>query len=290
MKKLFTLIGIALVSSMVLSCKDDATTTTQFTLDINGLENLGGEFVYEGWLIVGGSPITTGTFTVEDNGNLSNSSFTVDISNLDNASAFVLTIEPSNDPDPEPSDVHILAGDLTNGVGILSVGHAAALGDDYSTAAGGYILATPTNGTNNDENSGIWFLDPAAGPGVGLTLPTLPAGWKYEGWSVINGVAVSTGKFTALNTADEQATFSGPILGPPFPGEDFLVNAPTELTFPVDLSGSKAVISIEPEPDNSGAPFLLKPLVGDVPANAADHTFYSMGQNLSSLPSGTVLR
>jgi hypothetical protein len=77
--------------------------------------------------------------------------------------------------------------------------------------------------------------------------------------------------------------------GPPFPGEDFLVNAPAGLTFPTNLAGGMAVISIEPVPDNSTAPFLLKPLVAPIPANAIDHTDYQMNQNLV-FPTGTVTR
>ncbi|MDR6223506.1 hypothetical protein [Methanococcoides alaskense] len=36
------------------------------------------------------------------------------------------------------------------------------------------------------------------------------------------------------------------------------------------------------------APFQIKPLVGEVPAGAADHLNYQMGLNLDSVPSGTA--
>ena len=78
--------------------------------------------------------------------------------------------------------------------------------------------------------------------------------------------------------------------GPPFPGEDFLVSAPMGLTFPTDIAGGTGVISIEPDPDNSPNPFTLKPLVGNIPATAIDHTNYNMNANLSSFPTGTVTR
>ncbi len=67
------------------------------------------------------------------------------------------------------------------------------------------------------------------------------------------------------------------------------MNAPKGLTFPLDIRGGKAVISIEPVPDNSPNPFLLKPLVGDIDASAAVHTVQNMGQNLS-FPTGTATR
>ena len=262
------------------------------TLNINGLEDLGANFQYEGWLIVGGMPVTTGTFTVDVNGELSQTIFSVNSSDLINATKFVLTIEPIPDPDPDPSSTHILAGDFIDFDAPLSVGDPAALGDDYSGIDGKYILATPTNGDNSDELSGIWFLDLSSGsPEVGLTLPTLPDGWKYEGWAVISGIPVTTGTFTAVDMVDEADPYSGPDPGPPFPGEDFLVNAPPGLTFPTDLSGMTGVISIEPDPDNSTAPFLLKPLVGGIPSNAMDHVTYMIDSNVAnSFPTGTAMR
>ncbi len=262
------------------------------TLNINGLKELGANYQYEGWLIVGGTPVTTGTFTVDTNGMLSQTIFSVNQSDLINATTFVLTIEPIPDPDPDPSSTHILAGNFIDFDAPLSVGHPAALGDDYSGIDGKYILATPTNGAMTDELSGIWFLDLSSGsPEVGLTLPTLPAGWKYEGWAVISGMPVTTGTFTTVDMVDEADPYSGPDQGPPFPGEDFLVNAPMGFTFPTDLSGMTGVISIEPDPDNSTAPFLLKPLVGGIPSNAMDHVTYMMDSNVAnSFPTGTAMR
>ena len=54
-----------------------------------------------------------------------------------------------------------------------------------------------------------------------------------------------------------------------------MINAPSGLTFPTDLSGGIAVISVEPYPDNGDEPYAIKPLVGKIPDNAADHFNYS---------------
>ena len=99
---------------------------------------------------------------------------------------------------------------------------------------GKFILATPTTDDSGDELSGIWFLDLITGtPDVSLQLPDLPEGWIYEGWVVMNGMPVTTGKFTQVDAADELAPYSGnDNLGPPFPGEDFVMNAPSG----IDLS------------------------------------------------------
>lgn len=268
------------------------STTAPLSLNISGLEDLGPNFRYEGWIIVDGQPVSAGIFDVDANGNLSESSFDLDRDDLSKASTYVLTIEPSPDPDPAPSSVHILAGDFNNANASLSTAHGAAIGTDFSSSTGNYILATPTDGGSmTDENSGLWWLDPSAGPGPGLSLPSLADGWIYEGWVVINGQPLSTGTFLSASGADGAAPYSGNMAGPPFPGEDFLQNAPSGLNFPLDLSEATAVISVEPVPDNSAAPFLLKPLVGNVPANAMDHQLYTMDNNATnSNPSGTVSR
>lgn len=292
--KTIKLLSIAILAiTFLASCEDDdddLPTTGNLGLNISGLEDLGPDYVYEGWIITNGSAITTGTFTVDADGNLSQTSFAIDRELLESSTAFVLTIEPSPDNDPAPSNVHILAGDITGKSASLTVGHSAALGVDFANSSGSYILATPTNEDDSDEKSGVWFLDPSSGsPVAGLDLPTLPDGWEYEGWAVIDGQPVTTGKFTSLTGADDAAPFSGPLDGPPFPGEDFLLNAPNGLTFPTDLSGAKIVISVEPVPDNSTAPFLLKPLLSDVPSDAAAHSLYSL-DNISgdTNPTGSV--
>ena len=287
MKKL--ILSVFAVSLLMTSCNSDddsVSETPQLKLNLTGLENLGANYRYEGWLIVNGNPISTGVFTVNDNGVLSKTSFDVNATTLANATKFVLSIEPTVDPSPAPSDTKYLVGDFSGNTATLSAGIVG----DFSTATGKYFLGTPTNGNANPE-SGIWFLDDTSGSAVaGLNLATLDAGWKYEGWVVTNGVVLSTGRFSAVNAADEAAPYSGAMMAPPFPGEDFLMNAPAGLTFPGNLSGSTVVISVEPEPDNSPMPFALKPLVHTVANPAVTGQTINMMANLTSFPSGTVTR
>lgn len=277
---------------IMISCGDDDNAgDNQLNLTFSGLEDLGSGYAYEGWIMVDGSPKSTGVFTVDANGALSKSTFDLDKDDLDVATAFILTIEPSPDSNPDPTDVHILAGDFSSDNASLTVSHSAALGTDFTSSTGGYILATPTDGMDNNENSGVWFLDPSGGPSAALTIPTLPAGWAYEGWAVIDGTPVTTGTFTSASGADGSAPFSGTVGGPAYPGEDFLINAPSGLTFPTDLRGATIVVSVEPIPDNSPNPFTLKPLVGMTAANAMDHTLLSMDNNAAATnPTGTATR
>jgi len=290
---------LLLTVGLIAACGDDDPTEPlmeTLRLTLTGFEPLQNGFHYEGWAIIDGAPVSTGKFNIDANGGLVTTSgasitdgdFVTGI-DLSATATVVITIEPSGDTDALPADTHIAAGTLSGASAVLTVGHSAALGSDFADATGKYILATPTDGADNNENSGLWFLSLAMGdPAAGLVLPTLPAGWKYEGWAVTGGTPVTSGTFTAVDMADDSAPFSGTMDGPPFPGEDYLSNAPAGLTFPTDLAGGTAVISVEPSPDDGGTPFTLKPLVGAIPGDATDHVTYSMDNNAAGMPSGTA--
>ncbi|TGV02981.1 anti-sigma factor [Flavivirga rizhaonensis] len=296
-KKMFivTVLAIGLLAS---SCSNDddnnVPSTASLTLELDGLEALGSGYVYEGWIIVNGAPVSTGTFSSVS----FPQSFTVDATLLKNATDFVLSIEPAGETGVEaatPAETKLLAGGFSGNTANVSTGIVG----DFSNATGKYILATPTDSDDTNESSGVWFLDNtnAPPPVAGLDLPTLGAGWKYEGWAVINGTPISTGTFTKVAATDDAAPFSGNVALPTpngadgfFPGEDFLENAPNGVTFPTDLKGATIVISIEPSPDDNAAPFTLKPLAHVVPDDAADHTVISMGTGPVVALSGKVSR
>jgi hypothetical protein len=290
MKKL---LFYALASTVLIftSCDDDDDNTPangNLALNLSGLENLGSEFAYEGWVIVDGAPVSTGTFTVNDGGSLSQTSFEVSATMLESATMFVLSIEPVPDADPAPAATKILVGEFSGDNATVST---ATVGDGFATATGTYLVAAPTGtGADNETYSGIWFLDNSSGSAAaGLNLPTLAAGWAYEGWIVIDGTPLSTGTFTSVTGSDALAPYSGSNGAPGFPGEDFLVNAPSGLTFPTDLRGKTVVISVEPSPDNSATPFTLKPLASMIPADLAGLGSIS-NNTTASFPSGSVSR
>jgi hypothetical protein len=296
MKK--NMILLALVPVLIFTaCKKEEEEMMEpqdnLTLNFTNLATSGTGEQYEGWIIVNGSPVSTGTFTVDANGNLSKSTFTVSESDLAAATDFVLSIEPLPDNDPAPSAIKILGGAFSGNSATITAAHPAALGNDFTSVSGTYILATPTTATMDDELSGVWFLELASGsPMVGLDLPSLPSGWKYEGWAVIDGMPVTTGTFSMADMADDSAPFSGSDnSAPPFPGEDFVANAPSGKSFPTNLAGATIVISVEPYPDNSPDPFAFKPLLGTAPAGAADHKDYELMDHVSaSFPTGMVMR
>lgn len=296
MNKFVTNIGRQLAVLLMALMATAALAATTLTLEATGLEPLGDGFYYEGWAIIGAEPYSTGRFNVDGAGNvitpdgvvIEDGVFTTDF-DLKSASMIVITIEQAGVEGP--SDAKYLAGALDSEQALLTVSHEAALGSDFSEAAGSFILATPTEEpANTNPLSGVWFLQLTDdGPVAALELPPLPTGWVYEGWAVIDGMPITTGRFLSAVGADQSAPFSGPNAGPSYPGEDFLINAPMGLTFPADLSGATIVISIEPENDDSPAPFALKPLIYTVPQDAEHAVSYPLtNQALATFPTVTA--
>jgi len=302
--------GLLATALIFNSCNNDddggsvnTDTTKTLTLSLSGLEDLGDDYVYEGWVIVDGSPVSTGTFDVDEEGALSSTTFEVNSDDLDDATSFVLSIEPTVDLDPDPSETKLLIATFEDDIATVEQYHIPGFTDgtdaDFSSVAGTYFLRSPTDETDpgnpnngNDEN-GIWFGIPGTPPTTGFTgMPELSDedGWRYEGWVVVDGTPISTGTFTAFESVDDGNPFSGTEynVGPPIPGEDFFNNAPDGVTFPLDVRGTTTVISIEPYPDNSTAPFALKPLLAAIAESAATATAYDFEQNLSSFPTGTI--
>ena len=294
MKKVLNLVFAFAIATLFVACSDDndtVATTGNLTVDLTGLEELGSDFVYEGWLIVDGSPVSTGTFTSVS----FPQTYVVGISDLQTATTFVLSIEPAGETGAaalEPAATKILAGDFSGSSASVS---STGIVGDFSASWGKYILATPTDADDTNEASGVWFLDNSGAAAVaGLGLPTLTDGWKYEGWVVLNGTPVSTGTFLAVDAADDNAAtspYKGTLgNGPGFPGEDYVTGSAAGVDFPTDLKGATIVISVEPSPDNSELPFTLKPLAHVVPADAMDHTVISMEAGPLATLSGSVSR
>lgn len=299
MKKVLNFAIIIALTTLIASCSsndNEETLTGNLTLNLEGLEELGSDFVYEGWLIVDGNPVTTGTFTSVT----FPQTFTVDINDLNAATKFVLSIEPAIDTDPAPAATKILAGDFSGKSANVNsdniVVDASGTIKTLTESWGKYILATPTDTDNTNEASGVWFLDNSNAPPAvaGLGLPTLSAGWKYEGWVVLNGTPISTGTFTTPEGADDNAAtsiFKGADSNRPgYPGEDYVMGSAAGVNFPTDLKGATIVISVEPSSDNSAAPFALKPLAHVVPTDAMNHSVISMGAGPKAVLSGTVTR
>jgi len=245
---------------------------------------------YEVWGIFGEEKVSVCKFDGSDGDN--NAVECPSDRNLRNADRLVITIEPENDTDPEPSGIVILEGPVTDGNQ-----HPLTFPVDFKDAAGSYILKTPTSADTTDDSSGIWFLqrEEDGQLAASLTLPALPPGWIYEGWAVHRETPLSTGRFSTASGADDFSGFSGTDgdPAPPFPGEDFVMNAPASapFVFPINLAdgASDAVISVEPDlngTDPTGPdPFLPKPLKANIRVGAfTDFTSYPLDLDLFSIP------
>jgi len=273
------LIALIILGFMFISQDEPMVTESKLSLSELNLEALE-EGHYEGWAIFGEEKISTGKFNIGDN-----LVFNTGL-DLSNADKIVITIEPEGDTDDVPSGIVVLTGDLVSGEASLEFPVS------FEGISGGYILATPTDGPDSNETSGVWFLELPEPLNSSLILPELPGGWVYEGWVVNKGTPLTSGRFTDVSDADDFEGFSGAEPGPDFPGEDYLVNAPEGTEFPINLADGQSLVVISVEPNLDGvdpageAPFSIKPLVGEVLLDSSDHTNYSMEVNLMSVPSG----
>jgi len=302
--KMFVLISLMALAG-VIACGDDEPTvaapdTILFEFSFSNMDSLDNAY-YQAWaLIADGGAYRVGKFNVTSSGQLidttgasiSGNSFVFEVLPLNEVYGVGVTIQPEVDTAGTVSPAHLLGGDVSNGSASLTIDHAAGVNQDFSSVSGKYILATPTNGIDNDENSGLWYIDNVSGISTaGLVVPTLESGWLYEGWIRVNGNYYSTGTFSSPSASDDTSRYSSNLQpSPTFPGEDFLVGAPSGVTFPLDLSGEYTMITLEPSPDEApDSPTSFKILEAAIPSDATDHTVYQLTSTVSSaLPSGTV--
>lgn len=254
------------------------------TLELEGVPSAGEAFEWEGWLIVDGSPVSTGQFDV-DSTDATTETFEVSASDAEAASKFVLTLEPASEDPGTPSKMKFVAGSISEGTATATIANEPAIGTDFSDASGVFLLNAPSSESAGYKN-GIWFIDNSGdGMSAGLDLPSLPEGWIYEGWVVKDG-PTTTGKFRDPAKADmDGAGPAGGSMGaPPFPGQDFAKEGMTrDLT-----SGYSAVVSVEPNhEDDPAAPFVLKPLKGEV-TDAGKGEIQEMSVDTSNQPTVSV--
>lgn len=263
----------------------------QVRLEIEGLPRLESGFYYQAWARIGFDDFGTDAFNKAANGGYVNGAgqfiqnvfvFEQDVSDAD---LIFITIENKGDSDDTPSGTVVLAGDVVNSVADLSVNHELALGTSFSSATGQFMLFSNAFGGSATDISGLWFTGGSATALTpGLSLPSLPDGWIYEGWMEVGGAMVSTGYFRDTNTHDLNRRYSDTDT-PAFPGEDFLSDAPTGVTFPLNPASGTVKVTVEPFPDDWSDPYGITVLSGTVPASPAARTAYPMTAAFSA-PSG----
>ncbi|WP_405327797.1 anti-sigma factor [Leeuwenhoekiella sp. LLG6367-2.1] len=296
MKKI-KFLGLLTAAALVASCSgdDDSVSRTDITLQsITLLPSLEENSQYEVWLTSGGEDISLGKFRSLSNGQ----TFSAASSSVENASAFKISLEPGNDPSDDISNTVILSGSFNGNSADLTIANSIG---NFSNASGIFTLWTPTDSDANNNQNGVYWLNPNNGnPQAGLNLPTLPAGWRYEGWVTVpnannQSVNLSTGRFSSPTGRDETAAYSSQVnTAPQFPGEDFVNQSILgQLGFNLlpDLRLKKVFISVEPEPDNNYAePFVIQPLINPRSTNSLYPTTQTMDLNTLSFPRGVVSR
>jgi hypothetical protein len=304
----FSFLTLAALLLVLLGCGsgDEATGpsgSSSITLTLNGLEPLSGGLNYQAWAVVGteanpwGYPLVL--FNIDEEGQMVDPVADTLVSGPFHAAlepssirGFGISLEVTEKLLSYSSSTFILGGELLQGVAELSTEPWPAFGLSLVTAGGEFILSTPTDSDPENELSGIWFLDPSASPATpGLNLPEAPIGWEYEAWVVLDDQPLSMGKFLDPAGPDSDNPYSGSSAAPPLPGEDFLTGAPAGITFPLDLSGRTVLVTLEPRGDwdvEPEVPFFLRILEGEVPAEGAPQTLYSLTSLTDQLPTGTA--
>lgn len=259
--------------------------TTKLEVTLQNLPQLPDTLVYNLWVVTQSGQRNLGV--IKPQGGAYVNTFSSSLYEDYYLSSFRVSIEPANEDSAGGSRLGtlFLEGEFQANNASLEIPEAA----EIKTATGKYQLFTPTDLTNPNGKSGIWFVDTLKGAvAKGLTLPALSANWNYEGFVVINNQTLSTGKFTDLfGKKDMDSTYSGVTGTPTYPGEDFLRNAPGGLTFPTDLSGQQVYITINLKVGKSQV-FSGKVLSAAIPSNAAVNTPYSFQAAGETFPGGTV--
>lgn len=265
----------------------------QVRLDLENLAPLEDGFTYQAFARIGGQTFPTEKFNVTENGSFVNAAgqfiqnaltFDVDVSD---ASLIFVTIEEKRDASEEPSTTVVFAGDVSGSVAMLSHSHPQALGTSLDGQSGSFMLMSHVTGAQSTDVSGLWFVEGSKeSPSAGLSLPTLPAGWRYEGWIEVGGTLISTGAFRANDAADSARPYSNSDT-PRFPGEDFQENAPDGVVFPLNPAGGTVYVSVEPFPDDTVNPYGFFVLSGAIPASPSAETVYPLSSGLVA-PTGTA--
>lgn len=196
-------------------------------------------------------------------------------------SVFV-TQEAAGVPTRPGSNV-VLQGPFFDGVAELNVPAPA----ESTDATGRYRVFTPTDGPGTNEGSGLWAIDVDDEPL--LELPATNNVYTFEHFMIIDGRALTMGRFNANDEVDTVNRFSGEEPAPEVPGEDFLVNAPEGLIFPADLSGARLIVTLEARIGDLVDPSQLVILEAILPAGLQGGEIIALMNVTGDFPTGTAV-
>lgn len=279
---LITIFGVLILLFTGCDYFENGDTLNSSTIEINisGLPALPDTMTYVAWFDNEDTQIKPLMVYYDDavNGDFKFKS-EMPLSALQQAQLFWLTIEDERRVEDSAFTIstrRVLGGRFSFGSCNLGIAENTINFDGYSVV---YNLLTPTDGSNANETSGVWFveIDNEGGFSTGLNLPVLYGYWIYEGWVEVNGQYLSTGRFRNPVGADLSNLYgaSGSVLS--FPGEDFLNNPPAGINFPLDLRGKKLYVSAELRDGRTAgdSPYVIL-FEATIPSDAQPRTKYEM--------------
>ncbi len=295
MKKLFLILAVSMISFWGCEYFENSTTINSSSLELNitGLPKLNDTLTYVAWFDTDDRPPV---FIKQLSPNSQGDVFFKEeqkLAYLDSAQIFLVTVERKSQltaTNFTASSRIVLSGRFVNGLCNLSLGETFK---DFSQTSAKYTLYTPTDGNlASNPYGGIWFVDSVDvnKTVAGLNIPLLFAGWIYEGWIEVNGNKLSTGRFRNPKAADLFNGYSATAASIPFPGEDFINNAPSGFTFPLNLRGAKSFVSLEINDGSTrgNTPGLVL-YEANIPADAVSQKSYSMTLKNVSYPKGSAV-
>jgi len=259
-------------------------------LEIEGLLPLDIEgAAYALWAIEDdGTPRSMGEFTVGADGRPVDADgnpierFTTD-TNIVNALSVLISVRLPNSPTGQPSGWRVMSGPVIEGVANLRVPGPGNIGD----AVGSFRVFTPTDGPGTNEGSGIWAVDVDGNPT--LDLPPTTQAFSYELFLVVNGEPLTLGRFNDPEGSDTSNRFSGEQEAPDVPGEDFPQDPPEGLVFPLDLGGTRLIVTLEPVTSDASTPTQFIVLEANLPAGLTGGETISMLNRADEFPTGTAV-
>ena len=295
--------GLALALLIIAGCdsgvdEPDDAETGSLILSVSQMAPLPGDYHLEGWVTTLANPARSiGKFAVDASGAL------VDLTgtpiearrfdtgfSLDSAQVLYITIEPPGDTNDSPSDTRLMGGLFIDGQASLQAADFEGIEDELILAAGTYIVDTPTDGPDTNNDSGIWFVNLTGGPPArGLRAAIPIQGWQYQAWTEFDDIAINMGIITHHSRPDDSSMHSGPQLGYNYPGEDFLFNPPPGLVFPISVEGARVYVTLEPEPDPDPAPSQFVLFEARVPGELLPGQTHNMTNLIDRFPIGTAV-
>lgn len=259
-------------------------------LDVEGLLPLGIEgAAYALWAIEDdGTPQSLGEFSAGPNGRPVDGSgdpiqrFTAE-NNIANALSVLVSVRLPNAGTGAPSSWRVLSGPIVEGVADLRVPGPG----DIQGAGGSFRVFTPTDGSDTNEASGLWAVDAEGNPT--LDLPDTTISFVYELFLVVDDEPLSLGRFVDPEGPDGNNPFSGDQEAPEVPGEDFLQDPPEGLVFPLDLGGTRLLVTLEPIGSDVAGPTQFVVLAATLPAGLTGGETIPMTNRAAEFPTGTAV-